>query len=347
MAFPTSLPSPRTPDPKAAPPLNWGIIAPGGIAGAFAYAARELTRQNLVAVGSRSAERAREFAGKYGIPNVHDSYEALAADPQVNAVYVASPHTFHFEHAKLALEAGKPVLVEKSFTTDAAQAQQLADLAAAQGVALMEAMWTRFLPRTDIVRQLLEDGVLGELEVLIADHGQALLHIPRLVEPALAGGALLDLGIYPISWAVFALGLPGRVTAVGELLESGVDSAEAVILDQFGAHPDAQAVLQATIAAKTATTAVLSGQEARVELAGDFYTPGSVRLVDRSGAELFEPESGPSGHLGMAYEIAEFARVVNSGALESPLLPVAETVAIVEILDQVRAQIGVVYPWER
>ena len=345
--IPTSLPRPRTPDPADAPPVNWGIIAPGGIASAFVSAAKTFTRQRFVACGSSSLERARAFADRFDIPAAYGSYEQLVADPAVQAVYVASPHTFHFEQAKMALEAGKHVLVEKSFTTSAAQAQELADLARAQGLALMEAMWTRFLPRTDVVRQLLEDGALGELDLLVADHGQSLMHVPRLVEPELAGGALLDLGIYPVSWAVFALGLPGRIQATGDLTDRGVDRQEAIVLDQFSAHPGARAVLHSTISAKTPTTATLSGTEARVELDGDFYLPGPVRLVRPDRQSLMAPLEGIVGHQGLCHEAAAFAQLVADGAVEHPLLPLDETVGIVRVLDEIRAQLGVVYPWER
>lgn len=346
MTLPATLPSPRTPDPAAAPPINWGILAPGGIARAFARGAKSFTRQKLLAVGSRSVERGQAFADEFEIPRVYDSYEALVLDPDVQAIYVASPHSEHYTHAKLALQAGKNVLVEKAFTRSAGQAQELADLAAAQGVALMEAMWTRFLPRTDVVRQLIEDGALGELETVHADHGQALLHIPRLVRPELAGGALLDLGIYPVSWAVFALGLPGRVQASGDLTELGVDRQEAIILDGFADHPHARAVLHTTMGAATPTIAMVSGSQARVELDGPFYAPGNVRAVDLQGNVLTRPETRQISHQGLSHECAAFAQVVADGAQESPLLPVAETVAIMRILDEVRRQLGVTYPGE-
>ena len=268
------------------------------------------------------------------------------ADPEVQAVYVASPHQAHHELALLAIEAGKHVLVEKAFTRDAAQARELVAAAQAAEVTLMEAMWTRFLPRTDVVRQLLADGVLGELETLLADHGQSLTHVPRLVDPELAGGALLDLGVYPVSWAAFALGLPGRVRAFGELTEAGVDRQETIILDGFAAHPHAQAVLHTTLAARTPSTASLSGTAARVELGGStFYSPGPVRLAAGNDAVEWAGD-GVTGHHGMRYEAAHFAQLVADGQLESPLLPLAETVAIMELMDEVRAQLGVRYPGE-
>ena len=346
MALPASLPLPRTPDPAAAPPLNWGILAPGGIAELFLKSVRAHTRQRFVAVGSRSLERARAFADRNEVPRAYGSYAELVADPEVQAVYVASPHSAHHALALAAIEAGKHVLVEKAFTRDAAQARDLVAAAQAAKVTLMEAMWTRFLPRTDVVRQVLADGGLGGLETVLADHGQALTHVQRLVDPELAGGAMLDLGIYPVSWAVFALGLPGRVRAFGELTDAGVDRQVTILLDGFADQPHAQAVLNTTLAARTPTTAAVCGSAARLELSGAFYSPGPVRLVGEESEEFTWAGDGQVGHQGMCHEAAHFAQLVADGRLESPLLPLAETVAIMEVLDEVRAQVGVRYPGE-
>jgi len=345
MTLPASLPAPRTPDPAAAPPLKWGVLAPGGIAATFVRSAQRFTRQEFVAVGSRSAERARAFAAEHEIPNAYGSYEELLADDAVQAVYVASPHSEHHAQALLAIQAGKHVLVEKAFTRNAREARDLVAAAGDARVTLMEAMWTRFMPRADVVRQLLGDGSLGELEVVFADHGQTLTHVPRLVDPALAGGALLDLGIYPLSYAVFVLGLPGRVQATGDLTEAGVDRQAAIVLDRFADHPHARAVLHTTLASRTPTTASINGTEARIELDSPFYNPGTVRLVDGTG-EVTWPGDGQVGHEGMCHEAAHFAQLVADGRSESPLLPLAETVAILEVMDEIRAQVGVRYPGE-
>ena len=348
MSLPAHLPASRVPDPAQAPPLNWGIMAPGWIAGAFSRALKTFTRQRLVAVGSRSAERAARFAAEFEVPKAYSSYEQLVADPSVQVIYVASPHSEHFRQASLAIEAGKHALVEKAFTRNAGEARQLVAAAEAAGVTLMEAMWTRFLPHTDIVRQLLADGTLGEIETLIADHGQVLRadRVPRLHDPALAGGALLDIGIYPISYAVFALGLPGRVQAVGTLTETGVDRQVSILMDGFAQHPHAHAVLTTTLAAKTPTTATISGTAGRVELEDAFYIPGPVRLVDVDGDQVVRPERQYLAHQGLCHEAAHFAQLVADGRRESPLLPLVESVAIIEILDQIRAQIGVRFPGE-
>ena len=225
-----TLPPPRTPDPGEAPSLRWGILAPGGIARSFATALRAGSGQQLQAVASRSLARAQDFADDFGIDTAYGAYEDLVADPDVDVVYVASPHSEHRAQALLATAAGKPVLVEKAFARNATEARDIIESASAAGVFAMEAMWTRFLPHIDVVRRCLEDGVLGEVHTVHADHGQQLYPDgpPRLSEPALAGGALLDLGIYPMSFAHFVLGDFVDVTATGTRTDSGVDAQAAI-----------------------------------------------------------------------------------------------------------------------
>ena len=190
------------------------------------------TRQRLVAVGSRSLDRAQSFAAAHGADRAYGSYDELVADPEIDAIYVASPHSEHRMQALLAIAAGKPVLVEKAFSRNAAEAGEVADAARAAGVPAMEAMWTRFLPQTDVIRQLLDDGVLGEVITVLADHGQCFDPDPagRLFNPDLAGGALLDLGVYPVSFASFILGNPDGVSAAGSLTDTGVDAQASMVL---------------------------------------------------------------------------------------------------------------------
>lgn len=346
--FPTALPTPRTPDPATAPPLRWGIVAPGGIAGNFAEIAVSHANQQVVAVGSRSADRAAAFAARFGIESSYGSYDEVLADPQVQAVYVASPHSRHAEQALAAVAAGKHVLVEKAFTQNAAQAEQLVAAATDAGVTLMEAMWPRFSPGTDVIRQLLADGVLGTIHTVIADHGQWFPADPdnRLFDPEQAGGALLDLGIYPVSFASFVLGAPDQITAVGTVGTSAgtdVDEQESVILRTGRAH----ALVHATLAAVGPNTVTIAGSVARVEIPGRSYSPQPITLIHRNEKDRLSYDGGPlKDHAGFAYEIAHFARLVADGALESPLLPLAESVSIMRTLDEIRRQIGVRYPGE-
>lgn len=341
-----ALPAPRTSDSMTAPTLRWGVLAPGSIAHNFADALRRGTRQEIVAVGSRSVDRARAFAEEFGATAAYGSYEELVADPAVDIVYVASPHSEHHRHARLALEAGKPVLVEKAFTRNATEARDLVDFARRKKLFLLEAMWSRFLPHYDVIGQAVQDGLIGDVTTVFADHGQYLYPggPERLSRPDLAGGALLDLGVYPISLAAFVLGAFTSITATGALTDEGVDGQETVaVTNQVGA----QGVLHASMLAVSPCTASICGTEGRLDVGGIFYTPTWVRLHNRDGEVLDQYDStGDVAHQGLRYEAAEAARCVAAGHTESPLLPLADTVAVMEAMDAVRAQLGVRFPGE-
>jgi predicted dehydrogenase len=330
-------------DPRTAPPIRWGILGPGGIAHTFATAVNTCTRAQLVAVGSRNKDRAERFATQHGIPTTHVGYEALVEDPQVDAVYVASPHSEHREHALLAIAAGKHVLVEKAFARNAAEAQEVVDAARAAGVFCMEAMWTRFLPHVVALRSVLARGDIGTVVGLIADHGQAFAARPathRIHNPELAGGALLDLGVYPVSFAHDLLGVPDTIMAVGSLTPTGVDAQISIAL---GFGPDVQASLHTTSYAKTATTAVIFGQEGRIEIAGDFYRPTSF-TVTRDDGSWWSYDREVDG--GFQYQAAEVARRIAAGEKESPVITLDNSLEVMRTLDEIRRQAGVVYPGE-
>ncbi len=330
-------------DPRTAPSIRWGVLGPGGIANTFARAVHGCTASRIVAVGSRDRGRAELYASRYEIPTVHVGYEALVADPGVDAVYVASPHSSHREHALLAIAAGKHVLVEKPFTRNEAEAREVLDAAKSAGVFVMEAMWTRFLPHVAALRSVLERGEIGEVVTLIADHGQAFNHLPdthRIHNPGLAGGALLDLGVYPVSFAHDLLGVPDSVSATGVLTPTGVDGQDSITLGYGGRT---QALLSTTVWSRTATTAVISGTEGRIEVAGPFYRPTTFRVLRDGGARwAFEhPVDG-----GFQYQAAEVARRVSEGATESPRLTGQDTLQVMATMDEVRRQVGVTYPGE-
>lgn len=344
MPFPSALPISRVPDPASAPPLRWGVLAPGGIARSFGAALQRHTRQRIVAVGSRSGERASAFAAELGVDRSYGTYQQLVDDPQVDVVYVASPHSEHRAQALLAIAAGKHVLVEKAFARNATEASDIVRAARAAGVLVMEAMWSRFLPQSDVVRQLLADGVLGEITTVLADHGQWFHPDPqhRLFDPELAGGALLDLGIYPLSFTSFVLGRPERVTAVGDMAFTGVERQVSIVLE----HGPAQGVVHTTLAAATPTTASVSGTAARVELGAPFYAPVPLTLLSPTGERLVRETDAITGHDALCHEAAHLAQLVADGAVESPLLSVDETVAILATIDEVRRQVGVSFPGE-
>jgi predicted dehydrogenase len=327
----------------SAPQIRWGILAAGGIAAAFTHDVTRHTRGQVVAVGSRARERADRFAAQWGVPRAHSSYADLVDDPQVEAVYVASPHSEHLEHALLAIAAGKPVLVEKAFARSAAQAEQVLDAAAAAGVFAMEAMWTRFLPHVRALHDVIDRGEIGEVVGVIADHGQNMRHHPpthRLHAAELAGGALLDLGVYPVSFAHDLLGAPDRISALGSLAPTGVDGQVSIAL---GFGDAAQASLHTTLWARTATTAVVFGSAGRVEIATDFYRPTTFVVVRDDGERWTFADPVEDG---LQYEAAEVARCVAEGRSESPLMPWQGTLDVMRTMDEVRRQIGVVYPGE-
>jgi len=333
------------PDPQDAPPLKWGIIAPGGIANKFADAVRDFTAGTVVAVGSRDAGRAADFAEGHGIPRSYGSYADLVADDEVEAVYVASPHSGHQEHALLAINAGKHVLIEKALARNSSEVEDIFAAAQQHRVFAMEAMWTRHLPHMAEVRRRVADGAIGEIVTLAADHGQA-LDLPndhRLKSPELAGGALLDLGVYPIAFCVDLLGAPVEVKALGRLTDTGVDGHVSLVLDYGG---KTLAVLDTTLWTKTPTTAVVSGTEGSIEIDGDFYAPNRTRLrkADRSRT-VVEEWGGPIDN-GFQFEAAEVARCVADGKQESARMTWASSRAVIGVLDEARRQVGVRYPGE-
>ncbi|MEV8434671.1 Gfo/Idh/MocA family oxidoreductase (plasmid) [Streptomyces sp. HUAS 31] len=338
------LPAPRTPSPRDAPSMGWGVLAPGGIAASFVEALRAHTEQRVVAVGSRDGRRALAFAERFGIPGAYGSYAEVLDDDRVDIVYVASPHSAHFDHALQAIEAGRHVLVEKAFTRNAGEAARLISAAREHGVFLMEAMWTRFLPHIDVVRQVLDSGLLGEVRTVTADHGQHMTPdaADRLFAPELAGGALLDLGVYPVSFASMVLGPFASVTAVGTKAFTGVDGqASIVVTGESGAH----GVLNTSLFARTATTASVCGTRARLEIGGDFYAPATVRLINRHNEQV-DSYTPVLSQGGLCYEAAEAARCVAAGRLESDLMPLDETLRVMHVLDRVRRDLGVRYPGE-
>jgi predicted dehydrogenase len=319
----------------AGSPLRWGILGTGEIAHTF-VSDLHLTGSGVVsAVGSRSQGSADRFGNDFGITNRHSSYESLVADPNVDVIYVATPHPMHRENAILALHAGKPVLVEKPFAMNAVEAIEVVEVARKEGLFAMEAMWTRFLPHIAVVRDWLAQGALGEVVTVSADHGQWFAEDAgfRLFAPELGGGALLDLGVYPVSFASMILGTPDRIAAISDPAFTGVDAQTSML---FGYESGAQALLTCTLRAKSATRASIVGTDARIEIDGDFYAPAAVTLVPRRG-EPIRVESTHEGR-GLRHQADEVARRLAAGDLESPVMSLDETVSIMETMDTVLAQ---------
>ena len=322
--------------------FKWGILGPGGIARAFAKDLQLLEGHEVAAVGSRTLSNAQEFAKTFG-GTAYGCYEELVADPTVDAIYVATPHPSHKENVITALNAGKPVLCEKPFAVNANEAREMVAAAEKNGVALMEAMWARFLPHYADVREIIASGVLGQILTVQADHGQRLAdrNIPRLVEPSLAGGALLDLGIYPVSFAHMILGNPAKITASAVLTDKGVDAQTSMIFDYTDG---AQAILTTTMIEQTPCRAVVAGVNGWLEIDRTFYNPTSMRVVLLDGSVTQYPHTY-TGH-GLREQAEAFKKLVQSGKSQSEILTWKDTVDIMGTLDAVRSQIGLRYPFE-
>lgn len=323
--------------------LRWGILATGGIARLFTNDLK-LNGFTVQAVGSRSQSSADAFAAEFEIPTAHGSYEALVADPEVDVIYVSTPHPLHVSNAMLALEAGKHVLIEKPFAVNGTEAQAIADLARAKGLLVLEAMWTRYLPHMVRIREIIAAGTLGEVRTLIADHTQLLSDDPahRINALELGGGALLDLGIYPISFAWDLFGAPLTVQATATFKATGADAQVATI---FGYEGGRVASTLSASDARGPNVATVLGTLARIDIDPVWYTPTTFRVVAPDGAVLEEYASEVIGR-GMHFQAEAVERLVAEGNLTGDVLPIDETVAIIGTLDAIRGQIGLRYPGE-
>lgn len=323
--------------------VRWGILATGGIARLFTKDLLE-HGHHVTAVGSRSQANARSFADDFGIERAHGSYDALVSDPNVDVVYVATPHNVHAENAIAALSHGKHVLVEKAFTVNAAEAQKVVDLARSSGLLVMEAMWTRFLPHMRFVRETVSSGRIGEVRSVHADHTQKLTSDPahRLNNPALAGGALLDLGVYPLSFAHDILGAPDQVTAVATMKDTGVDASVATVMTH---RNGAVSTTYSTMESRGPNRAVVLGSEGRIEIGSVWYSPAPVNVYD-ARSEPVDSFDEPVTGRGMQYQAAEVERLLAVGETESPLMTPSGSVGVMDTMDRIRATIGLRYPAE-
>jgi predicted dehydrogenase len=315
-------------------PIRWGILATGSIAATFTEDLLLLDGHQVTAVGSRRRESAQAFADRYGIAHAHGSYEELAADDTVDVVYVATPHKFHYSAARLCLENGRAVLVEKPMTVTAAEALALSDLAAERRLFCMEAMWTRFNPLIAQVRDLVAAGEIGDVRLVRADFCERFRYDPehRAWNPDLAGGALLDLGVYPVSFGSMLLGEPAGVRALAETAPTGVDQNTAVIAQYQGG---ALGLYSCSLTAAAPDTALISGTQGYITIADPFYHTESI-TVHRPARAPWTSTATLTGH-GYTYQAEEVARCLRAGLTESPLMPLAESVAIMRTLDAVRA----------
>jgi predicted dehydrogenase len=353
--------------------IRWGILGAGSMAEAFVRGLATLPDTAVSAVASRSPARAQDFAKRLGIPKGTGSFEELVASPEVDIVYVASPNHAHRDHLLLALDAGKPALCEKPFTLDGNEAREVVDRARSRGVFCMEAMWSRFVPGMDRLRELVRDGAIGEVQMLSAQMGYPFVLEPggRLWDPKQGGGVLLDLGVYLVSMALDLLGPVEGVVSFASMAESGVDDRVGLVLR----HPGGRlSTLSASLTGATGNDASLSGSGGLIRVAEPFYRP--ERLTVRSVSPI-RPGAGGGGRLaslkgmpivrsiargldpllglvkggrrdlviphvgnGYQYQAAEAMRCLRAGLLESPVMPLDQSIAILDVLDEVRSRWG-------
>jgi predicted dehydrogenase len=318
---------------------RWGILGTGGIAGAFAADLPLVEGAELAAVGSRTSAAATAFAERHGFARAHGTWAELAADPEVDVVYVATPHAYHHAAAMTCLSAGKAVLCEKPMTLDLTTSALLVQESRARQVFLMEAMWMRCNPAVRRIAELVRDGAIGEVTAVHADFG---LQGPfeaghRLRDPELGGGALLDLGVYPINLAHLILGAPTSVRSWAHLTPEGVDATTGLL---FGYDSGAVAALTCSIDGASRNAASITGTRGRIDLPPGFFTPRTFTVTRGSSAEVVDV---PFEGLGYRFEAEEVQRCLDAGLLESPLMPHATTLEIMALLDSIREEIGVAY----
>ena len=321
--------------------IRWGILGAGGIAGTVGADIAASPHSEIVAVAARELSRARAFADARGIPRAYGSYAELVADPEVDVVYIATTHAQHHEHALLALRAGKPVLVEKAFTLNARQAREVVAEARARRVFCMEAMWTRLNPLLRLAVELAGDGSIGEVLAVRADLSKLFPYDPthRLYDLAAGGGALLDLGVYPVMLATMFLGRPDTIQAMGTLAPTGADL---TVLQQWKYADGRLAQLYCSAAGPSPFGALVTGTDGWISVEPRMHRP--QRLVVSTSEGRDEIPAPPVEGNGYGLQVAEVERCLAAGLLESDEIPLDDTVMIMEIMDEVRRQLGVRYP---
>jgi predicted dehydrogenase len=323
--------------------VRWGILGTGAIAKQFVDGLNALPEAEVFAVGSRSEASAAQFSDERGIPRRYSDYEELAADPDVDVVYVATPHPFHAPNAELCLRAGKAVLCEKPFTVNAAEAERVVGLAREKGLFLMEGMWTRFFPLMEKVRRLVSEGAIGEVRMLNVDFGfrTELDPASRLFDPRLGGGALLDVGVYCVSLASMVLGRPSGSVGLSHLGQTGVDEQASVILEHEGGR-----LANLSIGIRTATPqeVTIMGTDGFLRIHSPWWRPASM-TISRPEKESETVEAPVSGN-GFNYEAAEVMRCLENGETESAIMPLDETLSVMRTMDGIRAAWGLRYPGE-
>lgn len=346
-SLPTVLPSPRLIDPLNVPSLRWGVMGPGGIADTWVGTVLKNTNQQIVAAGSTNAERAREFAEKFGLPKSYGSYDDLLGDDEIDIVYIATRQHTHRDNVLQAIAAGKHVLVEKPIATLPEDARAIRDAARASGLFVMEAMWTTYLPQSDIIRQLVTDGVFGDIRLVQADLGQDLRNVPRLFDIN-GGGTSHDVGIYPTAFvSSFFPGEPLTVSAIGDVTKDGVDS-EITIRTSYASGGNGYAF--SSIKSFSHSLAWVDGTHASLRVGSPFPIPSTLTLYSREFNPVpvaqWRDETGIIAHQGLFYQALAVAQFIGEGLTESPWRGLDDSVIDIETIAQARHQIGAFYPGE-
>jgi predicted dehydrogenase len=333
------IPAPQLLDPMSVTSLRWGIYGTGWISEEFASSCLTHTQQNVVTVASRTPGRAQEFAVKMGLPDFDETYESLAARDDIDAVYIATRPSGHLEHALIAINAGKHVLIEKPIAMNASDAETIFSAAKAAGVFAMEAMWNRYLPQASVVRQIKRQGLLGEPRLILMDFCQDHADIPARWIPG-GGSAMYDMGVYPVAFSIEHLGYPTEIRAIGTLAESGVEAEVTAVLDYANG---ARTIFTLSALNHAPHHATISGSEGIVEYLTPFVVPSGISL-SRTGFNTeqvtWKDEYPQRGHQGLGYEATAFALYVSEGFLESPLHPHEESVKALEIIAEILRQVG-------
>ncbi|MEY4639668.1 MAG: hypothetical protein RLY13_666, partial [Actinomycetota bacterium] len=304
------------------------------------------TEMKIQAVGARSLSSAEAFAKKFNIPNVHEGYQALVNDPEVDIIYIGTPNQLHLEHAKLALNAGKHVLLEKPFAINAEQTKEIVEFARAKKLFLMEAMWARFLPMHDEIFKVISEGMIGDVVNIMSDMGHYLPreeNHERLYVKELGGGATLDLSIYSVSFIVRALGLPNQITARSINNAEGVDTYSAGIMEFDGGKA---AIFQSSVTTTGPVSLAIAGTKGHIEVQGRFYEQTSFKVFNNDRKLIHSYDEDVFG-TGRQYQALEVERCIKAGLTESPRITLDDSIKIMALLDQIREQIGVKFEWDK
>lgn len=324
--------------------INWGILGCGKIARKFAADLQWIKNAELTAVAARELSTAKKFAAEFPAQHVHGSYETLVRNPEVDVIYVATPHGLHYEHVMLCLQHKKAVLCEKAFALNLRQAQEMIAFAKAQQTFIMEAFWTKFLPHYQVMSKMLEEKKAGQIKYINAEFGFLPTPpiAPRIYDPSLGGGSLLDIGIYPVFLALDILGVPDSIEATMTPAPTGVDEQCSI---RFGYKSGAMANLFSSFATHLATGADIAGDEGRIRMTHRFHGPTTTlefyaSTVDTREVIAYEKAKGH----GYEYETRHVTECIQKGLLESPVLTHQKTLQLMETLDAIRQKAGIRYP---